>query len=96
MAKSKRIALTVPPEIDSVISELSKLTNTPKTAIILELLSDVLPSLAQVVASIKQIKEGQKELAVQGMVDLLGKATMQANQAHLDLGEIKGELRGKK
>lgn len=95
MAK-KRIALTVPPEIDSVLSDLSKLTNTPKTAIILELLADVLPSLHQVVNSIKQIKEGQKELAVQGMVELLGKATMAANQAHLELGEMKGEILGKK
>lgn len=93
--KSKRVALTLSPEIDDVITGISKATNTPKTAIITELLRDTLPAFQQVLDAIEEAKRGQQELAVQMMTEFLGKASLSLNQAHLDLGEMRGELRGK-
>lgn len=95
-AKNKRIALTVPPDIDAVLAELSRLTNTPKTAIVMELITDLTPSLQQVITSIKQVKEGQKEIAVQGMMDLMVKASTRAKQGVLEMEQVKGEILGEK
>ena len=96
MAKNKRIALSVPPDIDAVLTALSKATNTPKTAIITELLSDTLPTMRGVLEAINAAKQGQQELAVQAMAGFLSKASTALNQAHIDFGEIKGEKLGKK
>lgn len=94
--RSKRIALTVPADLDEVLTKLSAATNQPKTSIILELLSDTAPALNQVLVAIEQAKQGQQELALKTMAEFMGKATLDLNQAHLDIGEMRGALHGKR
>lgn len=94
--RHKRIALTVPPAMDEILTELSKLTNTPKTVIILELMTDLVPSLEQVIKSIKQVKQGQEELALSGMASLFSKATSTGKEALIALDDLKGQFFGKK
>ena len=59
----KRIALSVPPEMDDVLDRISVLTQQPKTKIILELLEEFVPVLQQTLDALEQIQEN-KENAV--------------------------------
>lgn len=95
MAKSKRLALSVPIEADILLSRLSAATNTPKSQIIADLILEAIPVFQQVMDSIDQVKAGQQKAAIDALADYLGKATLNLNQAHLDLGEMKGKLYGK-
>lgn len=89
--QNKRVALTLPPEIDDVLTEISQLTATPKTALITELLSDSMPVMLEVCKAIKQVKEGQKQLVIETMGKFLGTASNSLNQAHIDFGGLKGK-----
>lgn len=91
VAQNKRVALSLPLEIDDLLTELSKLTATPKTAIITELLTDSLPVIAQVIEAIKQAKSGQKNLAIETMAKFLADGSNTLNQAHIDFGGIKAK-----
>ena len=89
MSQSQRVALTLPSEIDDVLTQISKLTGTPKTKLITELLKDAMPVMVQVIKAIKQAKEGQESLAIETMGKFLKDASNSLNQAHIDYGGIK-------
>lgn len=91
MAKNKRVALTLPPEIDDAYTKLSLLTGQPKTAVITEILTDSMPIIIQVIKAIEEAKEGQLQTAVQTTAKFLQEASSMINQSHLDLGELKGK-----
>ena len=96
MSRQKRVALTLTPLVDEVLTELSDLTGQPKTGIITEILTDSLPIFIQVIKAIKEAKEGQLEQAIQTTSKFIGDAQGIVSQAHLDLGELKGRVKGKK
>lgn len=89
MERIKRVGLTLPENLDSVLTELSILTRQPKTKLITELLLDATPVLEQVIEAIKQAKQGQEKQAIETMAKFLAEASMKLNQAHIDLGEVK-------
>lgn len=91
MQRNKRVALTLTPELDAILTQLSELTATPKTAIITEILNDMTPILTEVVSALKQTKEGQKELAIETAAKFLQGASQMLNQAHIDFGGIKAK-----
>ncbi len=95
MAKCKRIALSLPPESDAVITKLSKLVNTPKTAIITELVVQALPHIELAIKAIEESKKNQVEQAIQTVAGFLQEASMQVNQAHIEFGQLKGSLNDK-
>lgn len=95
-SKKIRIALSLPDDVDAVLKRLSKATNTPKTAIITELLLDTLPVFQEVLKAIEEVKQGQKEAAIQTMSDFLDKASGLLNQTSIDFEETKGKIRGGK
>ena len=94
MAQNKRVALTLPAEVDAILSELSVLMSTPKTALITEILVDSLPTFQMVLTAVRQSKEGQKQLAVQTAEKFLQDVSFTLNQTHMDLGVLK-ERHGK-
>ena len=96
MPRPRRVALTLSPNVDDVLTELSDLTGQPKTGIINEILTDSLPIFIQVVKALKEAKEGQLELAIKTTSKFIGDAQGIVSQAHLDLGELKGRVKGKK
>lgn len=91
MAIKKRIALALSDEVDLALTKMSQLTGQPKTAIITELLNDALPIISQVIKAIDEAKQGQLQAAVQTTAKFLSDTTLQLNQSHLDLGELKGK-----
>lgn len=56
---SKRIALSVPPELHKIIEELSELQSIPKTKVILSLLEEIQPQLEALRDALKAVKEGR-------------------------------------
>ena len=72
--QKKRIALTVPDDIDNVLERLSSLTNAPKTKIIMELLQEYLPVLDRTATALEQIiadKENAHDIAIKFGNELL-------------------------
>ena len=53
--QKKRIALTVPDDMDAVLERLSVLTNAPKTKLIMEMLEEYIPVLERTVDALEQI-----------------------------------------
>ena len=91
MANTKRLALSLPDDLDLALTKLSQLTGQPKSSIITEILSDALPFIAQVTEAIVEAKEGQLHQAVQTTAKFLEEATLKINQSHLDLGSLKAK-----
>jgi hypothetical protein len=93
MAKSKkiRIALSLPDDVDSVLSEISKLTNTPKTTIVTQLVVESMPAFQSVLDAVKQALEGRKQAAYDSMLGFVAKAHTDLNQIDLDLDQFKGK-----
>lgn len=54
--QKKRIALTVPDDMDAVLERLSVLTNAPKTKLIMEMLEEYMPVLERTVDALEQIQ----------------------------------------
>jgi predicted DNA-binding protein len=74
MAQKKRIALTVPDDVDAVLEKLSSLTGAPKTRIIMEMLQEYLPIFERTADALEQIvsdKENAIEIAKKFSSELL-------------------------
>lgn len=91
MSQNKRVALSLPPKIDDILTELSKLTAQPKTVIITELLSDSLPIFEQVIKAINEAKQGHEQLAIETMGKFLAETSNSLNQAHIEFGGVKAK-----
>ena len=88
----KRIALSVPPEMDEVLERLAVLTNQPKTKLILEMLEEYAPILEQTLNALEQIKankENAPNIAKQFATEML----LDGNQK---LGNIASEVKNLK
>ena len=88
-APKKRIALTVPDHIDVVLTDLSKLTGTPKTALILELIDSAMPMMKQTLEAIQHAQEGRKGSAMDVMASLLKDAGFQLDEVQHDFFNLK-------
>lgn len=88
----KRIALSVPPEMDDILDRISVLTEQPKTKIILELLEQVVPVLEQTLDALEQIRDN-KENAVNIAKKFGHEILLDGNQK---LGEIATEVQNLK
>lgn len=93
MGRSVRVALTLPPHIDEPLTRFSKLINTPKTAIITELLSESAPMLVQMLQAIDQYKEGHKQLATETLEEFMARAKLTMSQSELELVQLKRKVR---
>ena len=88
----KRIALSVPPEMDDILDRLSALTTQPKTKLIVEMLEEYMPILEQTVDALEQIKvnkENASSIAKQFVTEML----LDGNQK---LGNIASEVKNLK
>ena len=88
----KRIALSVPPDMDDVLDKLSDLTGQPKTKIILEMMEQYVPVLQQTVEALEQIRDN-KENALSIVQKFAGDLLIDGNQK---LGQIATEVKNLK
>lgn len=73
-SQKPRIALTVPDDINQTLDRLYKLTGTPKTRLIIEMLEEYMPVLDQIADALEQInkdKENSKEIVKKFAQDIL-------------------------
>lgn len=56
--RSKRLPLSLNPEITSVLDDLSELQNKPKSRIVAEILEEMLPQLTLMRDSLQAVKDG--------------------------------------
>lgn len=57
VTQKKRIALTVPAELDATISALADLQGVPKTAVIMDFLESVHPAMKQLQSALEEVKD---------------------------------------
>ena len=88
----KRIALSVPPEMEEVLDKISDLTGQPKTKIILEMLEQYVPVLEQTIEALEQIRDN-KENALSIVQKFAGDLLLDGNQM---LGQIATEVKNLK
>jgi predicted DNA-binding protein len=92
MPSRKRIALSVPPEMDEVLERLAALTNQPKTKLILEMLEEYVPVLEQAINALEQI-QANKENASNIVKQFASEMLLDGNQK---LGQIASEVKNLK
>ena len=88
----KRIALSVPPDMEEVLDKISDLTGQPKTKIILEMLEQYLPVLEQTLKALEQIRDN-KEDALNIVKNFAGDLLLDGIQK---LGQIANEVKNLK
>lgn len=86
--KIKRIALSLSAENDKVISELAKLTGNSKTTIVNSLVTEAIPAFRIAVEALNKVKEGQQDIAVNAIIELVKDISGEINQATLDLAKM--------
>jgi len=81
--------------MNDVLKELSVLLNKPKTVIITEIVFDTLPALKKVIKTIKQVKTGQEQVALQTVQGFLIDAANRIAQTNIDFDEVRKNYAGK-
>lgn len=72
MAQNKRTNLTLDPELDALITEISDLREIPKTRVITEILEESKPQLEIVRDALKTIKNNESVSLDQVLSKMLG------------------------
>ena len=85
----KRIALSVSPEMDTVLDRISELTEQPKTKLIVEMLEQYMPVLEQTLEALEQIK-ANKDNALNIDKNFAHEMLLDGNQK---LGQIAAEVK---
>ncbi|EGJ61734.1 ribbon-helix-helix protein, CopG family [Acinetobacter baumannii] len=88
----KRIALSVPPDMEELLDKISELTGQPKTKIILEMLEQYVPILEQMLKALEQIRDN-KEDALNIAKQFASEMLLDGNQK---LGQIATEVKNLK
>jgi predicted DNA-binding protein len=88
----KRIALSVPPDMEELLDKISELTGQPKTKIILEMLEQYVPILEQMLKALEHIRDN-KENALNIAKQFASEMLLDGNQK---LGQIATEVKNLK
>ena len=72
MAQNKRTNLTLDPELDALITEISELRGIPKTRVITEILEESKPQLEIIRDALKTIKNNESVSLDQVLSKMLG------------------------
>jgi len=76
-SQKPRIALTVDDDLNILLEELSQLTKTPKSRIILEMLKDAEPHLKEIVVALKMVQDTKNS---KDAISVLSRLSALANQ----------------
>jgi hypothetical protein len=86
---SKRISISLNPDLHAVISDLAELQNKPMSRIVVELLEEMHPVLSQLRDGIREVKESNNKDEV---LKRIGSAVLMSGTEQL--GELSKELKG--
>ena len=85
MAQNKRTNLTLNPELDALITEISDLREVPKTRVITEILEESKPQLEIIRDALKTIKNNEAVSLDQVLSKMLGNSFENLSQAFKEL-----------
>lgn len=85
MARSKRLALSLKTDLDTVITEMAELTNQSKTTLINNLLTGLLPSLTMSVKVLRKLKISKAEEHPEILKSVVGELTEFFDDAQMQL-----------
>lgn len=86
---SKRIPISLKPELYAVISDLADLQNKPMSRVVVELMEEMHPVLSQLRDGIKEVKESNNKDEV---LKRIGSSVLMSGTEQL--GELSKELKG--
>lgn len=86
---SKRISISLNPDLHALISDLAELQNKPMSRIVVELLEEMHPVLSQLRDGIREVKESNNKDEV---LKRIGSAVLMSGTEQL--GELSKELKG--
>ena len=93
----KRIALTVPEELNTLLCELAEVQGKPVATVVLELLNSVRPQLASLVTISRAMKAGETEVAKTALRHMVGDAMADViNEVRPDYLEVPRKAAAKK
>lgn len=91
MVRSKRLALSLKPDIDLVVSDLALLTNQSKTTLINNLIKGMLPTLAMSVKTLKKLKNSTEDQHEKIVKSFAGELSEIMNDAQMELNGLDDE-----
>ena len=86
--RSKRISLSLTPEVYEVVSDLAELQNKPMSRVVVEIMHDMLPFLAGVRDGLKEVQQSTDKNEA---LKRLGNTLLMEGTEHL--GELSKELK---
>lgn len=86
---SKRISISLNPELYAVVSQLAELQNKPMSRVVVELMEEMHPVLSQLRDGIREVKESNNKDEV---LKRIGSAVLMSGTEQL--GELSKELKG--
>ena len=86
---SKRISISLNPDLYAVISDLADLQNKPMSRVVVELMEEMHPVLSQLRDGIREVKESNNKDEV---LKRIGSAVLMSGTEQL--GELSKELKG--
>lgn len=86
---SKRISISLNPDLYAVISDLADLQNKPMSRVVVELMEEIHPVLSQLRDGIKEVKESNNKDEV---LKRIGSSVLMSGTEQL--GELSKELKG--
>lgn len=85
MEVRKRVALSLNPDLDGLLTDMAKLMGVTKTSIITNFLESAVPVFEQTVKALQSVKEGKTESAIEAMSSLINDGSSLINEAQLEL-----------
>lgn len=96
MELRKRVALSLNPELDGLLTDMAKLMGVTKTSIITNFLESAVPVFEQTVQALKSVQQGKQETAISAMSTLLSDGSELINDAQLELDGLGDANNGNK
>lgn len=94
METRRRIALSISPELDDILTRLSKFNGTTKTKLITALLNDLLPSLALLAKTLEKAQVKQSPDNMKSLQKLVNQAHDWVNDAQLTIEGLERDSDG--
>lgn len=90
--QGRRIALTMPDDLDATITALAQIQNVPKTQIIMGFLREIHEPMQLLLAALQQV-EAAKQTPVQALAPIFQMVTEQYSDVALDFAKLAQETK---
>lgn len=83
--RSRRMALTLPAEVEAAIFELAEAAQKPASTVVVDLLREMVPQLRDLAKVTRAVKAGKADAAKRALAHMMGNAMAEVLQEQLPL-----------